>query len=152
MSKSQTQQAVEAIISVTNHSGGKLRLNTEQRSKVMDELYSNYERGEYVIKSDKVGTDKPSVTKYMSKQISSVLQKTAVFNDGEKYTPKNVGKNNKEVKAIELLIEQLQADGNTAGVEQATAIRDEKLNELKAKKTTKTLNVDDLPESLRNLA
>jgi len=93
------------------------------------------------------------VIAYINKQISSVMQKSKVFNDGQKYTPKNAGRNNKEIKAIDLLIEQLQAIGNEEGLVQAQAARDAKMAEITAKKTAaKVLKVDDLPAELQGLA
>ncbi|RKX64329.1 MAG: hypothetical protein DRP42_06530 [Tenericutes bacterium] len=145
---SQTQQAIAAIVTVTGHSEGTLRLTTSQRTEVVNALFTNFENEEYSIKSAKATATDESVKKYISSQVSDVLKKQPIFNSGNAYAPNKSGTRNKEVKAMRMLLEKAHDMQDQEMIDTVQAELDSKLKSLNVKKVKQIVEAD-VPESLR---
>jgi len=153
MSLSQTKQAMNAIIEVTGHETGTLRLDSKQRSVVVEMLYKNYESGEYLIKSEKANIDEKTRKKYISSQVSDVLKKQPIFNNNESYKPAKTGTRDTAMIAMKTLLEQMKLVGNDVVAEKIEKQIELRQIELDAKKVKKkVLVISDLPECLQQFS
>jgi len=148
--KTQTQQAIEAILEVTGHTEGDLTLSKVDRDQVVETLFSNYQEGQYNIKSEKATTDEASVKKYISSQVSDVLKKQPLFNDGVEYSPNKTGSRNPKIKAVKQAIALFTTQNNTEALKVANTELERLQAEANASKKPE-INLDHLPEAVRKL-
>jgi hypothetical protein len=125
---------------------GPVELSREERSKVTQLVYSEFENGNVGF----AGGDKPderTMRTYVSGLISNWLRKDGRLNGGTQYVPKRpgsrAGTGDESLKAMKMLLSTTTDRNERAEIQRAI---DQRLAELKPKRD---INYDALPESLR---
>jgi len=150
MTKMTQKEAVfSAVTNVCGTSDEAYNPTPEQRKQVNAILFAGFQAEQ--IELDKV-YDESGLKSYVSGLQSNWLRKDQRLNGGVKYSAKNpgsrAGSTDPQVKAMRALLSTKTDAGEIAEIQEFI---DRRLAEIKPAKTV-TINVDDLPESLKHLA
>ncbi len=150
MTKMTQKEAVfQAVTNVCGTSDEAYAPTKEQRAQVNAILFEGFTADR--IELDKV-YDEAGLKSYVSGLQSNWLRKDQRLNGGVKYSAKNpgsrAGSTDPQVKAMRAL---LSTKTDASEIAEIQSFIDRRLAEIKPAKSV-TINVDDLPESLKHLA
>ena len=164
MSTSQKQAVCSSLISVLNERGVEYELNGEVNIKDVL-IKDDYEKVRMIItegleagiisfseqaQAKYCGNDK-EMKKYVNGLIKNWVKKNPEFNNGVKYKPTNpgsrTGSGDEQIRAMRALKKTTNDPATLEAIDVEIANR---IAEIKPKETI-TINVDDLPESLKHL-
>ena len=152
MTKTTQKEAVfSAVTNVCGNQDGAYNPTKEQRAQVNAILFEGFQAGRIELSEGKQ-YDEAGLKSYVSGLQSNWLRKDERLNGGVKYSAKNpgsrAGSGDAQIKAMRALISTKSDPSEVAEIQ---SFIDKRIAELKPTKTV-TINVDDLPESLRHLA
>lgn len=127
------------------------------KSYVVNQITSGF------VEYSKDVSDSKEVSKYVSGMVSNHLRKAKELNGGETYIPQSTGRGSRDAQISELnKLLKTYAEGTeeynqildaiTSRKNEITAEKAESLKEKRKQKELSSINMDALPESLKNLA
>ena len=136
-------------------------VNSEIRSEITDRIVTFFQEGQVEFKSTESNQDKLNDAKklrsYVTGLITNWFNKDPQLNGGAKYEAKNPGtrSSDAQLKELRILKKHLEAKGDTDNlprVEQAIAERVQELKAEKAPASLPTVDPENLPDFLKDLA
>ena len=145
----QKEAVFQAMINVCGEQDGVFTPSKEQRASVNQILFEGFRSGS--IELDREYTD-TELKAYVSGLQSNWLRKDKRLNGNVTYVAKNpgsrAGTSDASIKAMRALLAKTSEPSDRAEIQ---SFIDKRLADIKPTKTV-TINVNDLPESLRHLA
>ena len=149
MKMTQKEAVFQAVNNVCGAVDGAYAPSKEERAQINSILFEGFRSGKIELEKE---YDDSGLKAYVSGLQSNWLRKDKRLNGGTQYVAKNpgsrAGSTDPQVKAMRLLLGTKTDAAERAEIQ---AFIDKRVAEIKPAKTV-SINVDDLPESLKHLA